>query len=178
MCNEGFRASGDAAQWSTYTYQPLSQPPKFDITVVIETAESRLRAATDHLYLLQTDASYLRRSIRICSQGEIFKDGRWAEALAFVDSSICTEVLSLDWWLCVKEEAEHVKDVAHRFRDQNARGSPLPPKYDRALASLELVLVNMMNVRGKLFARTIGQRPRFAKFFKFTTVSGGVAIRR
>ena len=173
MCREGFKAAGDVALWSTYTNQPFSPPPLRDIGSIITTAQLRLDVIGDHLAVLQTDPSYLRHYIRTGSQGEAYKSGALADTFGMLDSDIAADAVSLYWWLCIKEEAEHVKDVQQRFRDQIHRGSALPPKCNRALAALELVLVNVMNIEGLMYSREIQQRPGSARYFRFEAIPGG-----
>lgn len=43
---------------------------------IVDTTRRRLQLIADHLALRQTDRSYLRRYIRISSQGEFHKDIR------------------------------------------------------------------------------------------------------
>ncbi|KAK5110324.1 hypothetical protein LTR85_001277 [Meristemomyces frigidus] len=167
MCDEGFRLAGDVVQWSTYTNQPFSSPPLLNLDDVISTAQLRFDALADHFALLQTDPPYLRRYIRAQMQGEAFKSGPLSDVFGMVDSTIASDALSMWWWLCVRDEAEHVRDVQRRFRDQIHRGAPLPPKYERALAALELVLVNQMNIRGYMLQTEIRQRPGFARHSRF-----------
>ena len=82
-----------------------------------------------------------------------------------IDPDICLDATSLHWWYCVKEEAEHVRETERRFRDQIHRGGQLPSRNDRALASLELVFVNQMIVRGQMLFLEIAQRPGFSNYF-------------
>jgi hypothetical protein len=127
----------------------------------------RIEAVGDHLALLQTDPSYMRRYIRMLSQGGIWKTLPKDEVCILVDHEINYHCRSLYWWLCIKQEAERVKEIHARFHDQIGRGKPLPAEYDQALASLELVLVNVMEVKGGILAHLAQQRPGFAKYCNF-----------
>ncbi|CAG8956775.1 hypothetical protein HYFRA_00011164 [Hymenoscyphus fraxineus] len=171
-CNEGFRASGDLVQWSTYSNAPFSAPPLLDIEECITTAELRLNAVADHLALLQTDPAYTRRYIRSVQQGQAYRC-MGDDSFQLVNAHISADVMNLYWWQCIKDEAEHVQQMQTRFKDQICRGSRLPPKYENALAAFELVLVNLMNVRGDLYRNEAQQRPGFEHYFKFTKLSDG-----
>ncbi|KAK4499654.1 hypothetical protein PRZ48_010172 [Zasmidium cellare] len=178
MCHEGFQASGDVSQWSSYRNQPFCAPPLLDIDAIVSAAKLRFDAAADHFALLQTDPAYMRRYIRIIMQGSAFKDIPKTDTFMTVDAHIGFEIKSLYWWLCVMEAAEHVRDVRRRFRDQIQRGSPLPRQYDRALASLELVLVTNMIERGDVYGNELMQRPGFSQYFSREYQGQGRAVVR
>ncbi len=171
MCKSGFRASGDTAEWSTYTYLPFSPPPKFDIDAMLATIDARVADVADHLALLQTDAAYLRKYIRTSSQDAISKGGRWPDSMKMAESDILLDVLSLNWWLGIREEAQHVKEARQGVEHLLRRGAPLPSAYDETLTGLELVLVNMMNINGHVYMNQIQQRPGFSDYFIFTKVN-------
>lgn len=177
MCQEGFRSSGDVAQWSSYSNQAFSSPPTLDLDSIVSAAQIRFDAAADHLALLQTDPAYVRRYIRIMMQGAIFKSLPKTDAFMAVDRQIGFEIQSMYWWFCIKEEAEHTRDVRHRLQDQIHRGSPLPRQYDHALASLELVLVNYMNVRGMAYRQDVVQRPGFSDYMVSEVRNGRFEMR-
>lgn len=46
-------------KWSQYLCQPFSGPPKFDIDGLVSQARARVEAIGDHLWHLQTEATYL-----------------------------------------------------------------------------------------------------------------------
>lgn len=176
-CKEGFRASGEIVQWSNYSNAPFSAPPHLDIETCITTAQLRFNAVADHLHLLQTDPAYARRYIRLVQQGQAYRSlGK--DSYHLVDAHISADVMNLYWWLCIKEEAEHVKQVRARFEDQIHRGFPLPPKYDNALAAFELVLVNLMNIRCMLVRNEAQQRPGFEKYWESTRESEDILTMR
>lgn len=158
--------SGEVTQWSPYSNQPFSAPPVFDVEWIITTAQLRFNASADHLAPLQTDPAYMRRYMRITLQGAAFKNVPTNVVFGTIDGEICYQIRSMYWWLCVIEEAQHVRHVRQRFRDQIYCGSALPRVYDRALASLELVLVNHMNVRVHICRNEMMQRPGFAQYFR------------
>lgn len=165
-CIEGFHASGAIVPWSSYSNAPFSAPPELDLDVCITTAQLRFNALADHLGLLQTDPAYARRHIRMVQQGKAFRT-LGEDSLQWVDGYIAADVEILNWWLCIKEEAEHVKKLQLQFRDQIRRGYALPTKYETALAAFELVLVNFMNMRCKLIRGEVQQRPGFEKYWEY-----------
>ncbi|UJO20040.1 uncharacterized protein CLAFUR5_10108 [Fulvia fulva] len=141
-----------------------------NIDAFIATVQSRLDHASDHLALMQVDPVYARRYIRLLFQGEAYKSVPRTTAWQIVDSTLTMELKSLYWWFCVREEAELVRDLQHRFKDQIDPGSPLPPKYDHALSALEVVLVNFMNIRCDMCRNQIEQRPGFSKYYRWEEI--------
>jgi hypothetical protein len=55
---------------SNYLNQPFSATPAFDILKLLSIAQARRNAASDHVWLLQTDPSYMRHSIAIIREYE------------------------------------------------------------------------------------------------------------
>ncbi|CZR65471.1 uncharacterized protein PAC_15371 [Phialocephala subalpina] len=50
-------------------HQPaLSEPPKFDIDALIATGLAKAEETNDHVWLMRTDAAYLRRDLRTAAQ--------------------------------------------------------------------------------------------------------------
>lgn len=80
VINLGFKQSGMVEFWSPYTNQAYSAPPVFDIDKLLSIVQTRLDAANDHLWFLQTEPAYMRRYIRILFQGELFKHASPDEA--------------------------------------------------------------------------------------------------
>ena len=65
----GFKRTNDVEFWSPYLNQPFSAPPLWNIDNLLSLARTRLDAAGDHLWLLQTDPAYMRYYIKIQSEG-------------------------------------------------------------------------------------------------------------
>ena len=73
MTYAGFRMSNDHAYWSPYTCRAFSAPQKFDLDAMASQAQSQLDRAEDHLWLLQTKPSYMRRYIDLIRIYEIIE---------------------------------------------------------------------------------------------------------
>ncbi|KAL3447880.1 hypothetical protein BJX65DRAFT_307557 [Aspergillus insuetus] len=140
----GFRETGAVELCSSYTHQAFSPPPDFDCEYLISLARTRRDATGDHLRYLQCDVPYLRRHIRILFSTEIFKKASNVQKGLLLALQIRSEVRSHHWWAWIEMECRHVDAVQKAYRDSIHSGSPLPGRYDRALGSLELLLVNQV----------------------------------
>lgn len=146
----GFRKTGDVAFWSSYTYQPFSAPPIFNVDAMLSLAKARMDATGDHLLLLQTDIPYMRRQIKSLIMRDFLRD---IEVHLYLKR--------------VFDEFEHLKRCYIRFRDHIHPGERLPKKYDKALGALELLLVNAMHSRSAHLEAIIPQRPGFRRHWNF-----------
>lgn len=73
MVNLGFKQTDRVELGSPYLNQPFSAPPIFNIDELLSVARSRCEVAEDHLWSLQTDPSYLHRTVKLASEGAIIK---------------------------------------------------------------------------------------------------------
>src|SRR5438045_3388213 len=160
MTKLGFKECGDVEFWSPYTYQPFSAPPIFSIDALLSSARTRLNATEDHLWLLQTEPSYIWRHIGVLNEGAIMKS-RGEDTYVMIVRELVHDAKVYWWWQWVMEECENVRTQYSRFKDNIHPGERLPPKYDKALGALELLLVNLMHCRSKHLQAVIPQRPGF-----------------
>ena len=63
VCSSGFRKSREDETWSPFINQAYASPPTFSIDRLLEVSRARLASAEDHLWLLQTDPSYMHATI-------------------------------------------------------------------------------------------------------------------
>ncbi|KAL5330279.1 hypothetical protein ACEPPN_003805 [Leptodophora sp. 'Broadleaf-Isolate-01'] len=166
MTRLGFRHSNELELWSPYTNQAFSSPPVFSIDNLISIAQTRLDAAGDHLWFLQTDPAYMRRHIKTICQGEFYRTIKKEAAGAVLTTAIFQDVISYWRWTWVKNECEHVKSARDRFRSNIYPGEALPVPYDRSLGALELLVVNEVLNRAEYFGTMLPQRPGFS--YKWT----------
>ncbi len=117
----------------------------------------------DHLWCLQCDAAYMRRHTKILLNTEIYKRARNAEAGSLLASHIYTEVLSYCWWHWIEIECRHVDKVHNRLGNSTFPGQPLPVTWDRALGTLELLLVDQVIYRTKALAKLLPFTPGLSK---------------
>ncbi|KAF2670698.1 hypothetical protein BT63DRAFT_354576, partial [Microthyrium microscopicum] len=169
MTGQGFKQPGDIAFWSQYTNQAFSKPPDFKIEVLLSKAKARTDALADHFWLLQTDVPYMRRYVKQISEASVIKNSRrqpGTEASEIVAVEICYD-LSVYWfWRTINDELEHIQSCRNRFRDHINPGEALPPKYDEALGTIELLLVNAMRKRSRHLQAIVPQRPGFAQYYQ------------
>jgi hypothetical protein len=179
MTRLGFKEVGEAEFWSTYTYQPFSAPPIFNVDDLLSIAQTRLDVMGDHLWLLQTEPAYMRRYIRVLTQGELFKTVLIQETYLIIVEELLHDIQTYWWWQWTLDECENVKRQYSSFRDSIQRGQRLPPKYDQALGALELLLVNLMHARSKHLQAVIPQRPGFRHHWSIDRhAPGEVHLRR
>ncbi|KAF2873678.1 hypothetical protein BDV95DRAFT_605159 [Massariosphaeria phaeospora] len=162
----GLKKTGEIVDWSSYVYQPYSAPPNFNIDALVARAKARVDATGDHIWLLQTEPSYLRHHIKLLQQMHAAENYR--------GNAIGDYVVPGEWigdinihlvWRGVLEEFEHTQQLYHRFRDSIHPGTPLPREYDDALAALEVLLVNIMHNCSKQLQALLTQRPGFQNLY-------------
>ncbi|MCJ1440018.1 MAG: hypothetical protein MMC23_000500 [Stictis urceolatum] len=160
MTKYGFKKSGESVYWFQYVCQPFSAPQQFNLNKLLSQAMAQVDATSDHLWLLQTEPSYLKHYMRPSSQYEALRVSDIEPA------RIAIREMSEDFqthlrWQWVYDELMHANRLYHRFRDSIHPGSALPKPYDPVVATLELLLVNMMHKRAQQTQTLIPQRPGF-----------------
>lgn len=176
----GFKQTGTVELWSPYTNQAFTAPPFFDVNSLISIVQTRMEAASDHLWLLQTDPAYTRRYIRIVFQGEFSQVAKPYGGDSLVLLEIYRDIWAYWFWRWVGMELEHVKSVHDRFRDSVHPGERLPPQYDRALGALELLLVNLVKHSAKYLSELLPERPGFChrwSFKSFPDAAGNIHLK-
>jgi HicA toxin of bacterial toxin-antitoxin, len=149
LIGDGFRKSSEEETWTVFSNLAFLGPPNFSTDRLLEVATARSANAQDHLWLLQTDMSYMRGEIQYIRQSRV------ANALR----QRTGELNTFEWasgklgsfpmhrvheWHSIVEECEHVKEQHHRFRDSIHLGGVIPTPYADALGSLELMLINIL----------------------------------
>ncbi|KAI1206352.1 uncharacterized protein F4807DRAFT_439773 [Annulohypoxylon truncatum] len=160
--NASFKHTGEVEFWSPYTNQAFSAPPLLDTDYLVSLANTRLEATGDHLWHLQCDPAYMRRHMKIYSRKSIAKVAEENEAARHFAFEVYVEVLGHYWWHWIETECKNVANLHRRFRDSIYPGNPLPPRYDRALGALELVLVNQVIYRVQILHQIIPYCPGFS----------------
>ncbi|KAI1037785.1 hypothetical protein LB503_009432 [Fusarium chuoi] len=163
VSHEAFRETGAVEFWSPYTNQAFSRPPIFNCAYLLDLAKSRLDETGDHLWYLQCDDAYMRRHVKIMFATEIFKKASEQQRARMVAQCIAVEVQSHCWWRWIEMECKHVEAVRKRFSDSIYPGMPLPPKYEKALGALELLLVNQVIYRANLLEQLLPHIPGMQK---------------
>ncbi|MCJ1250205.1 hypothetical protein MMC30_007431 [Trapelia coarctata] len=157
----GFKQTGTVELWSPYTNQAFSAPPTFNINNLMSIVQTRLDAASDHLWFLQTEPAYMRRYIRILYQGGFYKAAKREEAGALLVQELFKDFKTCSWWRWTKIEFDYAESVVDCFRDNVHPGERLPPRCDRALGALELLLVNRVIDCANHLSLVVNHRPGF-----------------
>ena len=98
MIRLGFKHPKEIELWSPYTNQAFSAPPIFNVDNLVSTAQTRLDALGDHLWLLQTHVDYMRRYIRVLRQGEYYKVIDADGVGESITMQLFMDVLAYWWW--------------------------------------------------------------------------------
>lgn len=152
LVNSGFRKSSEEETWTMLSNLAFLGPPEFSPDRLLDIAVARSANAEDHLWLLQTNGSYMWSEIRY------FRQSRLANAIV----RRIGETRASDWvgsklsqlpmkriyeWRSIVEECQHIKKQYQRFFDNIHPVSVIPVRYGEALGSLELLLINILLVR-------------------------------
>jgi hypothetical protein len=162
----GFKQSGDL-YWSNFTFGPFSAPPAFDIDHLYVQAKARRDATADHLALLQTEPSYMRRYAKVVGAMHLIEQNHKNDVGYQMVSNEITGDLAMHWfWLGVCEEFEHARSVYHQYSGHVNPGQPLPKEIDDMLGALEVLLVNAVHQRSMQLQVIISQRPGFSRWYR------------
>lgn len=175
----GFKQTSSLEFWSPFINQPFSAPPLFNIVNLVSIAQAKKEAAEDHLWLLQTQPSYMRRAIRDLGSATVYEGVKRQTAFGMIAMDLVHALAVYGDWQNILEECDNVQHQYNRFRDSIHPGDRLPRKYDQALGALELMLVNQMHHKAKHLAAFIPQRPGFRHLWQTgSPLSGQLSIRR
>ena len=161
MVNTGFKKSKCSAYWSQFMYQPFSAPPRFDIHGLLATVKARMDGATDHLWLLQSDLSYMKRHLGLIRQNEIAKASN--DPHPFLAVELNHNVRVAWFWQAVFDELSHIEKQYTQFESTIVPERPLPVSVDKMLGALELLLVNAMHKQSMHLQAILPQRPGFCQ---------------
>ncbi|CAD0106976.1 unnamed protein product [Aureobasidium uvarum] len=173
MVRTGFKQTKTIELWSDYINQPFSSPPKLDIDYYCSVANARMQAAQDHLWLLQTDPSYVRRFIKVMAVGEVY---RLDYKHRLVTADICHAVFDCQRWMQLNEAWNSVRSHNRRFHDSIHPGQPLPRLFELSLTIMECALLDTMDKGASHLSVYITQRPGFRQYYKFHKASEGSVI--
>lgn len=164
----GSKQSNNIELWSDYVNRPFSTPPNFDVDHYCSIAKSRMQAAQDHLWLLQTDPSYFRRFVKASAMGEVYKTC-WRHVLIAKDIVVAVEDYMI--WRTLLAEWSCVRDYYRRYSDSIHPGQPLPRRLEVNLSTLESALLVLEDQRIEHLSGYIAQRPGFQHLWKWTVLS-------
>lgn len=175
---DGFKHASTVELRSPYTNCAFSAPRKFDINEILSIAHARLDAAMDHLCLLQTDPSYMRWALNTYTLGEmVCRMGKDMERNLSV-GEILRSVQDVQRWQWLVDECEYLKQLYISFRDQIHPSDRLPPKYDRTLGAIRLLVTNQVLLQAQQIEIEFPQKPGFSKAYNFESAdNGGVYCR-
>lgn len=165
-----FRRSGRLETWSSYTNQPFSEPPRFDIDALIATARAKAKETDDHLWLMQTDAPYLRRVLRTAAQAipihhNLINGEQEAHLQTLLEINLDASTQAL--WQWILEDCETIKSLQLKYADSVQCGKPLPEEYNIAIQSLENALAFQLDNSEKTLKDSFPTRSGFRELYEF-----------
>ncbi|KAI1129987.1 hypothetical protein F5Y10DRAFT_290237 [Nemania abortiva] len=159
-----FRRTNEIELWSPYTFPAFSPPPALKFDYLRSLASARFAASKDHLWQLQCNPGYVRRSFKLYLGLNTASDER--KAVCFV-SRIVSEIHMCLMWKCVEHECKKAEDLQRQFRDNIHPGQPLPFKYNRAVWRLERILGEMAMYAMDCFAQDITETEAISRVLTF-----------
>lgn len=120
------RQAGRTELWSRYTNQPFSEPPTLDIESLMSIAQAKVNSFGDHLWLMQTDPAYLRRTIRKIISAIPDRNGQTIHGVLPPrhKQSVYTPVIGEIYmehaccasWIWISEEIKRIRDLQLKVR--------------------------------------------------------------
>ncbi|KAG4438579.1 hypothetical protein IFR05_005954 [Cadophora sp. M221] len=144
---------------SPYLNQPFSAPPIFDIEALLSIAQTRLDMHGDHLWLLQTDPSFMRRYSEAVLAGGLSENLTKHNKPVYVTNHILQDETWFWSWEWIVEQLQILKKVQIRFRDSIQPGYALPKAYENSLSSLTAFLGEQFRRRANFIKALLPSRP-------------------
>ncbi|KAG9239749.1 hypothetical protein BJ875DRAFT_479170 [Amylocarpus encephaloides] len=164
------KRSGRVELWSTSINEPFSAPPSFDIDIMLRKATASLNAMDDHLWLMQTNPTYLRRTIYKAVDG--YPEQKQPKNIqGHIINDIHIWVWSYWSWHAIVEALQNTKELHTQFKDDIHPGAPLPPTYEASLQELEMLLESQLRLRYQALPLLQSERFYFQRLFKFESTS-------
>ncbi|KAF1962315.1 hypothetical protein CC80DRAFT_499711 [Byssothecium circinans] len=123
-------------------------PSSLKWEVLLQAGLSRLNATGDHLWLLQTEPSYMRRYMNLVPRMDFAIKNHNKFGSQEIAVKVLEDAAGHRFWQEAVEEFEHVQTVYHQFQGSVQPGNALPKEIDEALGTLELVLVLKADLLG------------------------------
>ena len=144
-----FRRSSESETWTPLSNRAFTAPPMLNADSLFEIAISRFKMAQDHVWLLQTDAYYMRNEARYVLDTQVAKTVREkagrSEYMNFVANRMVLRAFGrIDRWDMVVKECQNFKAVSQKFCSAIQHGQALPFEYQMAIRLLELLLINVL----------------------------------
>jgi hypothetical protein len=106
----------------------------------------------------------MRRHLKIMFATEICKKASECQKAVLVVKYIRAELINYRWWKCIEMECMYVEVERNKFRNNIYPGSALPKPYNKALSTLEPLLVNQAIYHTQRLAKSIPFAPSFYKY--------------
>ena len=140
-----------------FAKQPFAEPPRFDINVLLDIAESQVAEAHDELWLRQTDPEYFMEVAKrynaqaphhhpgIKKMGLYGKNEETNDLARFMTLNPVNR-----WrdWQCILEECQAVKHKMDACEQTICLGKPLPSEIEWALGYLS-AMINKFRQKGR-----------------------------
>lgn len=160
--------------------QPWSKPPAFDIDTIIAIARSQVDETQDQLWLLQTEPTTFLEQALLLEKIWLYNlpgvDG-WSNSRKYQEIArilIYQQYANAREWKWVLEECENVKYEYGKSWDPVRVGKPLFWKYEKALGSLELLLLHCLNSGSRLdLQQDLASAPSFKDYWEVTEITEG-----
>lgn len=167
LVQAGLRKSGDSASWSVYMNRPFSAPPVLDVDALVSQAKARVDATGDHLWLLQTEPSYMKRCVDMIHQ---LQPTHFLFPKETIRSALGTWEFLLDidrhwFWRGILEEFEHIQGICSQYNYSIRPGFPLAKDVNATLGAVEKLLLNCLDSSARSLQIILARRPGFEHLY-------------
>ncbi|EME89624.1 uncharacterized protein MYCFIDRAFT_171051 [Pseudocercospora fijiensis CIRAD86] len=163
----GFATTAGAITQDVTLTSPFSAPPCLNMAEIVATLRSRLQACEDELWLLQTDADYLREHLAKIDSSlaqESFSGGSREELKLQV---VMINITKVEDWQYLLDEAEQAMSIMSELSSRVRPGHPLPEQYANALAIFEFALSLQFHRQQNHLGKLITASSDFRQYFSY-----------
>ncbi|PVH73888.1 hypothetical protein DL98DRAFT_42131 [Cadophora sp. DSE1049] len=151
---------------SPYLNQPFSTPPLFDIDNLLSIAKTRLDMHGDHLWLLQTEPSFMKRYSEAVLAGGLGENLTKHNKHVYTSNHIMQDATWFWSWEWIVEQIQQLKGVQMECQGSILPGKALPKKYEETISSLAALLLEQFKRRAHYIKILLPLRPGLQDLWK------------
>jgi hypothetical protein len=160
---------------SGYLYQPFDKPLDLDVRRLLLIANTKRNLAGDHLWLLQTEPSYMRWYIDLILKAEPLQNKKNKDTYSHLALEIEQDMMRYWRWGNLLEEIQKLNDL---FQPGLISSDEIDPLIELQLASFEALLYTYLDLYARHLGEVVRLRPGVSHHFKYVYRETGMGTVR